>query len=243
MSGSCENCPQCAILRDLNLQMREELIASQRYAQECEDEAVELRRQLCTALKDLANARKIAESHQSTQSKSSIKIGAQVISPTSIKKADISHAAQEVRKSSCSRREGLRSHAKQALVGLTKSLAKDDWGCVNPSTSTFSPKKRKADTSEAEEVAPDSVTKRHRAEETNEIEQVSTLEESMACIKDISNGWNQRICAIQRIRDIVVCSDDDAATSANLFERIFSAFSVQVHHKLAVDTLTWLLAY
>jgi hypothetical protein len=223
-------CPQCATLRDLNIQMREKLIASQRFAQECEDEAVDLRRQLCTALKDLAKARKIAEFLQSTQCKSGNKIGAQVISPTSSKKADISLAAQEVKKQPCSRREGLRSCAKQVLMDLPKVFSKGDSSCVYTSSSTSSPMKRKADTSEAEDVAPDSVPKRHRTDEVcDNIEQTSTLDESLHCIKDISAGWNQRIFAIQRIRDIIVCSDEDTATSANLFERVFLAFSVQVH--------------
>ena len=222
-----ETCPQCATLREMNNQMKDKLIASQRFAQECEDEAVDLRRQLCTALKDLAKARKIAEFHQSTQCR--IKTGSQVISPTSSKKADIAHAAEDVKKPVCSRREGLRSCAKHALVGLTKGLAKGDSSSLNLASSTSSPMKRKADISEAEEAAPDSVTKRHRTDEMSEnVEQASTLEEALNCIKDISAGWNQRICAIQRIRDIMVCSDEDSATSSNQFERIFLAFSVQV---------------
>ena len=54
MCDSVESCKNCIALRASNEQLKAELVSFQSLAQQCEDEAVDLRRQLCSALKDLA---------------------------------------------------------------------------------------------------------------------------------------------------------------------------------------------
>ncbi len=218
----CENpCKQCAELCAANSQLKAELIASQKYAQECEDEAVDLRRQLCSALKDLAKLRTNSKSAEAIP-KANMRGDLQCTSPSNVKKLD-SMAACELKKPVPSRREGLRSAKYESTKRNSRAELSGD-----ESRYTSSPLKRKAEIQVEHHVDPsNSASKRPKTDE-DQTEKDFTFDEALDCLKDLSASWKDRVTAIQRIGEICNGPNVDALISSALFEKVFAVFSVQV---------------
>ena len=215
-----EQCKQCAELRAINNQLQAELSASKKFAQECEDEAVDLRRQLCSVLKDLAKVRQNSKLVD-PQSKGCLESEAHHNSSSPSSKKITSIVGTDLRKPVNSRREGLRSSSTVKHTAKTDMSNGDDFRC------TGSPLKRKADVqTDFNLELSDSVSKRPKTEE-DFVERTFTLEETVDCLKDLSTSWKERVEAVRRIGDICSGSDKDSMTPA-IFEKIFGVFSVQV---------------
>ena len=223
MCDSVESCKNCIALRASNEQLKAELVSFQSLAQQCEDEAVDLRRQLCSALKDLANARKLAVAQQFKAGAKSDTLSESFVR-TQFPENDMSHGP----KVTAPRREGLRSSVKTGgrQGTSTRATSKSELGTGENCLSTPSPVKRKAELQVENQEVADSPSKRFRADEVQENQKVLTIDECLDCLKDLSAGWNERINATKRIGEI--CCRNEETIAPTVFDKIFAVFGIQV---------------
>ena len=214
------HCQQCCNLQELNSKLQEELSNTRQYAQQCEDEAVDLRRQLCAALKDLSKLKKSIETSNRKCSDGQMPDRG-ILSSDLIKINDpskILQTDQEMRMDTDSTK--LTSSTENAPLNMCKGiLIMED----------SSDSKRKVLL--AEDLDEHDSSKRQRKvidAECLDVQSIDiSLEESCEVIQDLTAVWTQRIDAIKRIESLLSCNTScDLACDSS--DRLFHGLSIQV---------------
>jgi hypothetical protein len=202
------HCQECINLRESNSKLEIELERARLYAQQCEDEAVELRRQLCAALKDLSKMRKLIDDPSRKSSSKPL--------------SQLSDNVQLETQSSAGMKPSTDQNNPVGMVGVLYTAQ-----CKMEESPDI---KRKV--VRAEQHEPDSAKRQRTVDgcDANEsmvpVEVEMDLHESIELIQDIVAVWTQRIQAMQRIECLL--SNSATLVSAEASDRLFKGFAAQV---------------
>ncbi len=205
------HCQECLNLRESNSKLEQELERSRLYAQQCEDEAVELRRQLCAALKEITKMKKLIDD---PCRKNTLK-------PLS----QLSDNCQSEPQSSV----GLKATCSKHSTDICNPVGMEGVNYTSSCRMEESPEtKRKV--VRAEQQEPDCAKRQRTVTGSDANETVVPMEldldESIELIQDIVAVWTQRIQAMQRIESLL--SNSATQVTAEASERLFKGFAAQV---------------
>jgi myosin heavy subunit len=203
------HCQQCSNLQEQNLKLEEELSRARQYAQQCEDEAVELRRQLCAALKDLSKMKKSVESNGKLST-------TQLANQGIVSKQHNSSNSEEA------------SERETQAAPMMEEATSTPENCLES--------KRKVLLAEADENSQECSKRQRMVNDADTPSDQQTmvdmsLDESVGILQDLTAIWSQRMEAIKRIEYLLSsCPDSDLAPDAS--ERLFNGLSIQVNLRL-----------
>jgi hypothetical protein len=212
------HCQECINLRENNSKLEIELERARLYAQQCEDEAVELRRQLCSALKDLSKLRKLIDDpcrQSHTKPLSQLSDNGQLETQNS--------AGQ-----TCSKHINDPSHP-VGMEGVSYSAQCRMEESPDIKRKVVRAEQQEPDSSKRQRTVTDSVANETMAP----VEVQLDLDESIELIKDIVAVWTQRIQAMQRIECLL--SNSATLVSDEALDRLFKGFAAQVYISIGPD--------
>ena len=221
------HCQQCGNLQSKTSKLEEELAAAKLYAQQCEDEAVELRRQLCSLHKELS---KVKKSLEEANRKNALQLPDKAYSPQSNQStASITLQQTQARPPDCMDTE----EGKSKIININDSSLMNNSSVVEDCSDA----KRKVIIPETEIEMQESAKRQRTVAEpciTDSPALSITLDECVDVIQDLVAVWSQRVDAMQRIE----CFLRSATISEEESDRVFKGFSAQVRARTRARTYT-----